>query len=187
MLNHFWPAKIIFVDSVLERIEQLKTELKKIKATTLKINHPWKEEIEITLAYGTNKWEKDSNDILHPVRTSEGPVLCYNPKEMYDLNIRTIDTVVYIVIKENRSWIEDLGEEGSIHTLGYDTTIEEIPEVFFNNNFLQHWEMIQKGMYHDYKYMMDNIIEDMPPEHKNLFDSLYKEYSNKSILRQELG
>lgn len=171
-LNHAWPAKIVLIDAVLERIEEIKKVLQGLNLKTDPSNDiPWLEEVTVNLSYGTNKWEKDSNNIFQPIRTSAGPVLSYGARKAYGSPMRTIDEVVYITVSPDASWIEDSGEEGLIHTLGYGKHIEDIPEVFFSEDLKRFWKGIQEGFYEDWKYMMEYILEDMPEEHRKLFFS----------------
>ena len=176
ILDHAWPCRIDLSNEVIDRIARLKQHLRVIEEEVLseplqkKNKLPWKESINITLSYGTHKYEKKKNGALCPKRTFEGPVLSYGAKQAYGLDMRTIDEVVNIVVSSDTSWIEDSGQEGMNSTLGYgdDCTIESIPEVFFSESFLR--QVSESSMFREWKYMMDHIIEDMPETHKSMFD-----------------
>jgi hypothetical protein len=161
------PARIDLSDELLERAGALVQRLEAVADELLKE----KERISVEIVYGTYKMEQNSYGVWHTNPTAEGPVLKYGGDGCEDHDMRCIDDTCYITVSPRGAVLGVMGFEGMDYPIDTKADMLDLPEVYFCDDFIRH---LKEPIREFYTTHYEDIIEDMPPEHR-------------SALQKELG
>lgn len=174
---------IKFSDKLLARIEKLK-KIVFSAYDNLSSENDWAEYLSASISYGGMKWIEE-NGVLSAKATANGPVLAYGHPNHLDM--RCVDDPIRIHINGMDAYVESDHEEGSENPLGYDISLDSIPDVFFSEYFIRGWCYYIKKLHLSFNKDILNVVEDMPLDHRILFDAAVKEHLeyNQSIYEEE--
>lgn len=171
-----YPLKVVLTDDILARIEYFRNLITK---TTAAINDsPWEERLEATIRYGVFKVVPvfGEEDTYEHVATAEGPVLKYGGNDCGD-GRPCADEVVWIKVFASGSIIEQLGHEGSDYVMDFEDTIENIPDVYFSGDFINH-AVADKRLRDKH---IKTILEGMIDEHRQQLEKAIEERQRKRL------